>query len=89
MAERANEPFERLSYGDRQLLLIARAMAKRPPLPILDEPCLGLDEPNRRLVLALVERICGIGGMTVLYVNHHAEDRIGAIGRRLLLKGDG
>ena len=87
MAGRANEPFERLSYGDRRLLLIARAMVKRPPLLILDEPCLGLDEPNRRLVLALVERIAAGGATTVLYVNHHAGDRIAGIERRLELGG--
>ena len=87
MEARANEPFDRLSYGDRRLLLIARAMVKRPPLLILDEPCLGLDEPNRRLVLALVERICALGGTTVLYVNHHAGDRIRGIERRMALGG--
>ena len=87
MEARANEPFDRLSYGDRRLLLIARAMVKRPPLLILDEPCLGLDEPNRRLVLALVERICALGGTTVLYVNHHAGDRIRGIERRMAFGG--
>ena len=85
MRERADESFTRLSHGDRRLLLIARAMVKHPPLLILDEPCLGLDDVNRRLVLALIERICASGTTTVLYVNHHAEDRIEGIERRLAL----
>ena len=85
MAHRADESFARLSYGDRRLLLIARAMVKRPPLLILDEPCLGLDDVNRQLVLALIERICAGAGTTVLYVNHHAEDRVAGIERRLEL----
>lgn len=85
MSARANEPFNALSYGDRRLLLIARAMVKRPPLLILDEPCLGLDDMNRQLVLALIERVCASAGTTVLYVNHHAEDRIPGIERRLSL----
>ena len=85
MAGRGDEPFNRLSHGDRRLLLIARAMVKHPPLLILDEPCLGLDDMNRRLVLALIERICASGETTVLYVNHHAEDRIAGIERRLEL----
>ncbi len=61
------------------MLLIARAMVKHPQLLILDEPCLGLDEVNRQLVLALIEKICQSGETTVLYVNHHAEDRIPSI----------
>ena len=85
MAHRADESFARLSYGDRRMLLIARAMVKRPPLLILDEPCLGLDDANRRLVLALIERICAGGGTTVLYVNHHAGDRVAGIERRFAL----
>ena len=85
MEGRADESFTALSHGDRRLLLIARAMVKHPPLLILDEPCLGLDDANRRLVLALIERICASGETTVLYVNHHAGDRIEGIERRLEL----
>ena len=85
MAERADESFARLSHGDRRLLLIARAMVKRPPLLILDEPCLGLDDANRQRVLALIGRICAGRDTTVLYVNHHAGDRVAGIERRLAL----
>jgi ABC-type molybdenum transport system ATPase subunit/photorepair protein PhrA len=58
MKDRADDPFNRQSYGDQRLLLIARAMVKHPPLLILDEPCLGLDEMNRHRVLSLIEIIC-------------------------------
>lgn len=85
MQDRANEPFAQLSHGDQRLLLIARAMVKHPPLLILDEPCLGLDDMNRRLVLALIERICASKKTTVLYVNHHAEDTVNGIERHLAL----
>ena len=85
MQARANEPFTQLSHGDKRLLLIARAMVKHPPLLILDEPCLGLDDMNRRLVLALIERICASGKTTVLYVNHHSEDKVAGIEKHLAL----
>lgn len=85
MQGRANESFTQLSHGDKRLLLIARAMVKHPPLLILDEPCLGLDDMNRRLVLALIERICESNKTTVLYVNHHAEDTVRGIERHLAL----
>jgi molybdate transport system ATP-binding protein len=86
MADRADQPFNKLSYGDQRLLLIARAMVKHPPLLILDEPCLGLDDMNRQLVLALIEKICESKETTVLYVNHHAEDQIKGIKNYLGLK---
>ncbi|WP_369919696.1 molybdate ABC transporter ATP-binding protein ModF [Marinomonas polaris] len=86
MKDRADQPFNKLSYGDQRLLLIARAMVKHPPLLILDEPCLGLDDMNRQLVLALIEKICEGKETTVLYVNHHAEDKIKGIENYLGLK---
>jgi len=85
MSDRADQPFNKLSYGDQRLLLIARAMVKHPPLLILDEPCLGLDEMNRQLVLALIEKICAGTETSVLYVNHHPEDKIAGIDHYLAL----
>ena len=85
MVGRADEPFNKLSFGEQRLALIARAMVKHPPLLILDEPCLGLDEMNRQLVLALIERICRSGDTTVLYVNHRSQDRIDGIDNHLSL----
>jgi molybdate transport system ATP-binding protein len=86
MSDRADQPFNKMSYGDRRLLLIARAMVKHPPLLILDEPCLGLDDMNRQLVLALIEKICADSETAVLYVNHHAEDKIQGIDNFLALE---
>jgi molybdate transport system ATP-binding protein len=85
MSERADEPFNTLSFGDQRLVLIARVMVKHPPLLILDEPCLGLDDMNRQLVLALVERICLESETTVLYVNHREQDRVPGIDNHLTL----
>jgi len=85
MRDRADEPFNSQSYGDQRLLLIARAMVKHPPLLILDEPCLGLDDMNRQRVLSLIEIICASSESTVLYVNHHAEDRIKGVDNYLAL----
>ena len=85
MADRADQPFTSQSYGDQRLLLIARAMVKHPPLLILDEPCLGLDDVNRQRVLSLIEMICARSDSTVLYVNHHAEDSIAGVENHLAL----
>ena len=81
--DKANNSFASLSYGEQRILLIARAMVKHPALLLLDEPCMGLDEANRALVLSLIDRICESGPTTVVYVSHHEEDKIAAIEREL------
>ena len=81
--DRAGQPLNQFSYGDQRLLLIARAMVKHPHLLILDEPCFGLDDMNRQLVLALIEKICAGSESTVIYVNHHAQDQIEGINNHL------
>ena len=81
----ADKPFNQLSFGDQRLVLIARAMIKHPPLLILDEPCLGLDDLNRQLVLALIEKICLGSNTTVLYVNHRLQDKISGIEHHMLM----
>ena len=85
MSDQSNRPFQELSYGDQRLLLIARAMVKHPPLLILDEPCLGLDEINRQLVLALIQKVCASKTTSVIYVSHHQEDRITGINNSISL----
>ncbi|MFQ3235241.1 MAG: molybdate transport system ATP-binding protein, partial [Paraglaciecola sp.] len=74
-----DEPFQQLSFGDQRLCLVVRAMVKHPALLILDEPCNGLDDLNRQRVLRLIERICESRTTSVIYVNHHPDDKIHGI----------
>ncbi len=83
LEHKANKPLRSLSYGEQRLVLIARAMIKQPRLLILDEPCLGLDEINRRTILKLIEHIGTKTSTTILYVSHHQEDSIPCINRIL------
>ncbi|BBO74326.1 molybdate ABC transporter ATP-binding protein ModF [Desulfosarcina widdelii] len=80
-------PFDQLSQGQRQMILIARAMVKPPQLLILDEPCSGLDPKNREKVLERVAGI-GVGGDTgLLFVTHHETEIPACITHRLTLDG--
>jgi molybdate transport system ATP-binding protein len=85
LSHKAKKPLRSLSYGEQRLVLIARAMVKQPPLLILDEPCQGLDEINRRTILELIDQIGRKTGTTLLYVSHHADDQIPCIKHQLTL----
>lgn len=85
MKKDGNTPFLRLSYGEQRLVLLARAMVKQPPLLILDEPCQGLDELNRAMVLKLIDHLAQTGKTQILYVSHHPEDGIPSIKKSLEL----
>lgn len=79
----ADRPFRSLSYGQQRLLLVARALVKRPPLLVLDEPCQGLDQINRSLVLRVIDRIVSSGLTQILYITHEPEDRLECITHEL------
>lgn len=83
LRHKANQSLQHLSYGEQRLVLIVRALIKQPPLLILDEPCQGLDDPSRRLVLAFIERLAEQSSITLLYVTHHADEIPAAIHNRL------
>jgi molybdate transport system ATP-binding protein len=79
MEKLADAPFKALSYGEQRLVLLARAMVKQPDLLILDEPCQGLDDVNREMVLKLIDHLGRTGKTQILYVTHHPEDDIPCI----------
>ena len=79
-------PFQKLSFGQQRMLLIARALIKHPHLLILDEPCQGLDPMNRALVIKLIELIEQIADRNIaqiLYISHDAEDRLACLTHEL------
>lgn len=83
MTRWADRPFRSLSYGQQRLLLVARALVKRPPLLVLDEPCQGLDPINRSLVLTVIDRIASTNLTQILYITHEPEDRLECITHEL------
>lgn len=68
--------FKSLSFGQQRMLLIARALIKRPRLLLLDEPCQGLDPINRALIMQLITQIADRGIAQILYISHDLEDHL-------------
>lgn len=77
--------FNRLSFGQQRLAMLARAMVKSPLVLILDEPCIGLDKPHRELILALIDKIAERGDCHILYVSHSANEMPRCINQQLQL----
>jgi iron complex transport system ATP-binding protein len=76
-----------LSQGERQRVLIARAMMARPPLLILDEPCAGLDPAAREHFLQFLQRLGRRReSPTLVLVTHHVEEIMPAFSHLLVLK---
>ncbi|MFS0654188.1 ABC transporter ATP-binding protein [Bacillus sp. 179-C3.3 HS] len=83
----ANRTYDTLSQGEKQKVLIARALMNEPELLILDEPVTGLDFLAREQVLETISMIASKPDTpTLLYTTHHAEEILPIFQHTLLLK---
>ncbi len=76
-----------LSQGERQRVLIGRALIAAPPLLILDEPCAGLDPVARERFVRFLDRLGRRrGGPALVLVTHHVEEIAPVFTHALLLR---
>jgi iron complex transport system ATP-binding protein len=86
-AHLAERPWRVLSQGERQRVLIGRALMARPRLLILDEPCAGLDPAAREHFLQFLQRLGNRkAAPTLVLVTHHVEEIMPVFSHVLLLK---
>lgn len=83
----AERPWEVLSQGERQRVLIARALVAKPKILILDEPCTGLDPVARERFLDDLARLLKRRDRpSVILVTHHIEEILPAFTHILALR---
>ena len=83
----ANRNYETLSQGEKQRVLIARALMADPELLIFDEPTNGLDFIAREQFLETIEKISQKqDAPTMIYVTHHVEEVLPTFNKTILLK---
>ena len=85
IAHLADRPIDRVSGGERQLALIARALATEATHLLMDEPTANLDYGNQARVLDEIARLRG-AGVAVLFSTHHPDQALRIADRALLLR---
>ncbi len=86
-AHLAKRPWAYLSQGERQRILIGRALMAKPSLLILDEPCAGLDPGAREHFLQFLQRLgSGPKAPTTILVTHHVEEIVPVYSHVLMLR---
>ena len=73
MSEHSEKPFGKLSGGQQQKIMIARALVRDPKLLLLDEPFSAVDRESRQLISRIIFPKLLNRGCTILFVSHHPE----------------
>jgi len=84
IADLADRPYTELSGGQRQLCLIARALAQESSVIVMDEPATGLDYGNQWRLLALIKDLAA-EGRAFIQSTHHPDHVLGGASRAVLL----
>ena len=85
LAERRRRSAHTLSGGERQMLVVGRALVARPSLLLLDEPSLGLAPRVTAQIMALLRRLATEQGLTVLLVEQNARSALSVADRAVVL----
>lgn len=81
-------PYDLLSQGQRQKVLIARALIASPKLLILDEPCTGMDILSKEKFLNHITDITKSEKIGLIYVSHNSEEFLPIFNKAMLLKNN-
>ncbi len=86
LEDKQHMPYDRLSKGQRQNVLIARAFMGKPEILLLDEPYSGLDVLAKARFMELLESLMQQDDLTVLFVSHDINDVRGLFSNTIMLR---
>jgi zinc transport system ATP-binding protein len=86
LSDLARRPIRRLSGGQQQRAFIAKALASRPRLLVLDEPTTGVDAEAQEALAELLARLQADLGVTIVYVSHEFGAVEGFVQRLVLVR---
>lgn len=81
--------FSSLSDGEKQKVMLARALAQGTPVVLLDEPLAFLDYPSRREMLNLLHHLAVSENKLIVFSSHDIDISLGACDSLLMLEGNG
>ncbi|SDI48188.1 ABC transporter ATP-binding protein [Natribacillus halophilus] len=80
------QPYAHMSQGEKQRLLIGRALMAEPDILLLDEPCNGLDFFAKAQLLHTVEQLAERQETTIIYVTHQVDEILPVFEKTLLIR---
>ncbi len=93
MEKYSGRPFQNLSGGEQQRILLARSLVRQPELLLLDEPNAGLDFPAQQSFIELLQNLKQENRLTIIMVSHDlvfvasAADQLVCINRTMHIHG--
>ncbi len=83
----AERDYTQISGGERQMVLIARALAQEPSVLMMDEPAASLDLGNQALLLRMVRDLARDRGLSILMSSHNPDHALQLAHKVLLVNG--
>ncbi|HLB33607.1 MAG: hypothetical protein A3F67_03175 [Verrucomicrobia bacterium RIFCSPHIGHO2_12_FULL_41_10] len=83
----ADVPFNMLSGGEKQRILLAQALLSKPRLLLLDEPLASLDPHHQGKLVQCIHNIKVATGATILFISHDINPLLGMMDRVLYMAG--
>ena len=86
IADHHKQSFKLVPESIQRLALLARALVKDPPLLIFDEPCQGLDAQQKEHFKKVIDTLCAVMPLTLIFVTHYQEEIPTAVTKVLRLE---